>query len=34
MAAITATEARKTLFAVIQQVSEDRTAVEVVSGHG
>lgn len=34
MSAISATEARKTLFRLIQQVNEDRTAVEVVSRHG
>ncbi|GAA1756753.1 type II toxin-antitoxin system Phd/YefM family antitoxin [Agromyces humatus] len=34
MSAITATEARKTLFGLIQQVNEDHTAVEVVSRHG
>ncbi len=34
MTAITATEARKTLFGVIQQVNEDHTAIEVVSRHG
>ncbi|MCU1469615.1 MAG: prevent-host-death family protein [Glaciihabitans sp.] len=32
--AITATEARKTLFGLIQQVNDDHTAVEVVSRHG
>ncbi len=34
MSAITATEARKSLFRLIQQVNEDHTAVEVVSKHG
>ena len=34
MTAITATEARKTLFGLIQQVNDDHTAVEVVSRHG
>ncbi len=34
MSAITATEARKSLFGLIQQVNEDHTAVEVVSRHG
>jgi antitoxin YefM len=34
MAAITATEARKSLFGLIQKVNEDHTAVEVVSRHG
>ena len=34
MSAITVTEARKSLFGLIQQVNEDRTAVEVVSRHG
>ncbi|MDX2375203.1 type II toxin-antitoxin system prevent-host-death family antitoxin [Microbacterium sp. LRZ72] len=34
MSAITATEARKTLFGLIQQVNDDHTAVEVVSKHG
>ncbi|GAA1966993.1 type II toxin-antitoxin system prevent-host-death family antitoxin [Microbacterium deminutum] len=34
MTAITATEARKTLFGVIQRVNEDHTVVEVVSRHG
>jgi antitoxin YefM len=32
--AITATDARKTLFGLIQQVNDDHTAVEVVSRHG
>jgi len=32
--AITATEARKSLFGLIQQVNDDHTAVEVVSRHG
>jgi antitoxin YefM len=34
MSAISATEARKSLFGLIQQVNEDHTAVEVVSKHG
>lgn len=34
MSAITASEARKTLFGLIQQVNDDHTAVEVVSRHG
>ena len=34
MPAITATEARKSLFGIIQQVNDDRTAIEVVSRHG
>ncbi len=34
MAAISASEARKTLFGLIQEVNEDHTAVEVVSRHG
>jgi antitoxin YefM len=34
MVAITATEARKSLFGIIQQVNDDRTAIEVVSRHG
>jgi antitoxin YefM len=34
MTAISATEARKTLFGIIQQVNDDHTAVEVVSKHG
>lgn len=34
VSAITATEARKSLFGLIQQVNEDHTAVEVVSRHG
>ena len=34
MPAITATEARKTLFGLIQQVNDDHSAVEVVSRHG
>ena len=34
MAAISASEARKTLFGLIQQVNDDHTAVEVVSRHG
>jgi antitoxin YefM len=34
MAAMSASEARKTLFGLIQQVNEDHTAVEVVSRHG
>lgn len=34
MSAITATEARKTLFGLIQQVNDDHSSVEVVSRHG
>lgn len=34
MSAITATEARKTFFGLIQQVNDDRSPVEVVSKHG
>lgn len=34
MAAITATDARKNLFGLIQQVNADHTPVEVVSRHG
>lgn len=34
MAAITATDARKSLFGIIQEVNDDHTAVEVVSRHG
>ncbi len=34
MTAITATDARKSLFGLIQQVNDDHTAVEVVSRHG
>lgn len=34
MTAITATEARKSLFGLIQRVNEDHTPVEVVSRHG
>jgi antitoxin YefM len=34
MSAITATEARKSLFGLIQQVNEDHTTVEVVSRRG
>lgn len=34
MSAMTATEARKSLFGLIQQVNDDHTAVEVVSKHG
>ena len=34
MTAITATEARKRLFGLIQRVNEDHAAVEVVSKHG
>lgn len=34
MSAITATEARKSLFGLIQQVNDDHTAIEVVSRHG
>lgn len=32
--AITATDARKGLFGIIQQVNDDHTVVEVVSKHG
>ena len=34
MMAITATEARKGLFGLIQRVNEDHSTVEVVSKHG
>lgn len=34
MTAITATEARKSLFGLIQQVNDDHSTVEVVSKHG
>ena len=34
LTAITATEARKSLFGLIQQVNADHTTVEVVSKHG
>ncbi len=34
MSAITATEARKNLFGLIQQVNDDHAPVEVVSKHG
>lgn len=34
MSAITATEARRSLFGLIQQVNDDHSAVEVVSRHG
>lgn len=34
MTAITASEARKTLFPLIQQVNADHTPVEIVSRHG
>ncbi|NJC23673.1 antitoxin YefM [Arthrobacter pigmenti] len=34
MAAITATDARRNLFGLIQQVNEDHAPVEVVSKHG
>lgn len=34
MPAITATEARKNLFGLIQQVNNDHAPVEVVSKHG
>ena len=34
MSAITASEARKNLFGLIQQVNDDHTPVEVVSRHG
>ncbi|HLR95761.1 MAG TPA: type II toxin-antitoxin system Phd/YefM family antitoxin [Jiangellaceae bacterium] len=32
--AITASEARKSLFPLIKQVNDDRTAVEITSKHG
>lgn len=34
MTAISATDARKTLFPLIQQVNDDHTPVEIVSKHG
>ena len=34
MTAITATEARKNLFGLIQEVNDDHAPVEVVSKHG
>jgi antitoxin YefM len=34
MSAITATDARKNLFGLIQQVNDDHAPVEVVSKHG
>ena len=34
MAAVSATDARKSLFGIIRQVNNDHTAVEVVSRHG
>lgn len=34
MAAITASDARKSLFGLIQQVNEDHAPVEIVSKHG
>ncbi len=34
MAALSATDARKSLFGIIRQVNNDHTAVEVVSRHG
>ncbi len=34
MSAITATDARKNLFGLIQQVNDDHSPVEVVSKHG
>ncbi|HRN30023.1 MAG TPA: type II toxin-antitoxin system Phd/YefM family antitoxin [Terrimesophilobacter sp.] len=34
MSAITATDARKNFFGILQQVNDDRTAVEVVSKRG
>ncbi len=34
MTAITASQARKTLFPLIQAVNEDHTPVEIVSKHG
>jgi len=32
--AITATEARRTLFPLIQRVNDDRASVEIISKHG
>jgi antitoxin YefM len=34
MTAITATDARKGLFGLIQEVNQDHTTIEVVSKHG
>ena len=34
MTAMTATQARRELFPLIQQVNDDRTTVEIVSKHG
>lgn len=34
MAAVTVSEARRTLFPLIQQVNDDHTPVEIVSKHG
>jgi len=34
MSAITVTEARKSLFGLIQQVNDDHSVVEIVSRHG
>jgi antitoxin YefM len=34
MSAMTVTEARKSLFGLIQQVNADHTVVEIVSRHG
>jgi antitoxin YefM len=34
MSAITATEARKNFFPLVEQVNEDHTPVEIVSKHG
>jgi antitoxin YefM len=34
MSAITASDARRNLFGLIQQVNDDHSAVEVVSKHG
>ena len=34
MTAITATEARKTLFPLLERVTEDHTPVEITSKHG
>lgn len=34
MSAIAATEARRTIFALIERVSENREAVEITSKHG
>jgi len=34
MSAVTATEARKSLFGIIRRVNDDHVSVEVVSKHG